>query len=103
MLRIRDKCPENLAESLNRDALSTGQRKRLALALALAEDRPIILLDEWAADQDPGTRERFYHEILPALSRAGKTIIAVTHDERYFDCADIRYHMDEGHLHRVMP
>lgn len=103
MLRIREKCPENLAESLNRDTLSTGQRKRLALALALAEDRPIILLDEWAADQDPGTRERFYHEILPTLSRAGKTIIAVTHDERYFDCADIRYHMDEGHLHRVTP
>ncbi len=103
MLHIRRKCPEDLSASLNRDALSTGQRKRLALALALAEDRPIILLDEWAADQDPGTRERFYHEILPALSGAGKTIIAVTHDERYFDCADIRYHMDEGRLHRVTP
>lgn len=101
LLRIRDKCPEDIAESLNRDALSTGQRKRLALALALADDRPIILLDEWAADQDPETRERFYHEILPALSRAGKTIIAVTHDERYFDCADVRYHMDEGRLLRV--
>lgn len=103
MLRIRDKCPKDLSEGLNRDALSTGQRKRLALALALADDRPIILLDEWAADQDPGTRERFYHEILPSLSRAGKTIIAVTHDERYFDCADVRFHMDEGRLHRVTP
>lgn len=103
MVRIRDKLPEDLCAGLNRDALSTGQRKRLALALALAEDRPILLLDEWAADQDPTTRERFYREILPMLKKDGKTVIAVTHDERYFDCADTRYHMDEGRMTRVTP
>ena len=102
LLGIRDKCPADLIADLNRDALSTGQRKRLALALALAEDRPILLLDEWAADQDPATRERFYRQILRTLKQAGKTIIAVTHDERYFDCADVRYHMDEGRMQRVI-
>lgn len=101
LLDIRSKCPSDLTESLNRGALSTGQRKRLALAVALAEDRPVLLLDEWAADQDPATRERFYRQILPSLKQAGKTIIAVTHDERYFDCADLRYHMDEGRMKKV--
>src|SRR5579871_183241 len=33
--------------------LSRGQQKRLALLVALAEGKPICLLDEWAADQDP--------------------------------------------------
>ena len=103
LLRIRDKCPPDLLTGLSRDTLSTGQRKRLALALALAEDRPVLLLDEWAADQDPATRERFYRQILPTLKQTGKTIIAVTHDERYFDCADVRYHMDEGRMQRVRP
>lgn len=103
IMRIRDKLPTDITTELNRDALSTGQRKRLAFALALAEDRPILLLDEWAADQDPQTRERFYREILPSLKAQGLTIIAITHDERYFDCADIRFHMDEGRLERVTP
>lgn len=103
LLNIRGKFSADLATELNADALSTGQRKRLALALALAEDRPVLLLDEWAADQDPATRERFYRQILPTLKQAGKTIIAVTHDERYFDCADVRYHMDEGRIKRVTP
>ena len=102
LLNIRGKFPADLMTGLNPHALSTGQRKRLALALALAEDRPVLLLDEWAADQDPATRERFYRQILPSLKLAGKTIIAVTHDERYFDCADVRYHMDEGRIQRVV-
>jgi putative ATP-binding cassette transporter len=73
----------------------------LALALAIAEDRPILVLDEWAADQDPVTRARFYNEFLPMLKAAGKTVVAVTHDERYFGCADTRYHMEEGRMQRV--
>lgn len=40
--------------------LSKGQKKRVALLLALAEERDIILLDEWAADQDPHFRREFY-------------------------------------------
>jgi putative ATP-binding cassette transporter len=68
--------------------LSSGQRKRLALIVALLEDRPILVLDEWAADQDPHFRKHFYETMLPDLKRQGKTIIAATHDDRYFDVAD---------------
>ena len=79
-------------------ALSAGQRKRLALITAILEDRPIIVLDEWAADQDPYFRKKFYREILPELKQRGTTIIAVTHDDHYFDVADRRLHLDTGKL-----
>ena len=78
--------------------LSAGQRKRLALIAALLERRPILVLDEWAADQDPRFRAKFYREVLPELQRRGLTILAVTHDDHYFDAAGRRLHMEEGRL-----
>jgi putative ATP-binding cassette transporter len=77
-------------------ALSTGQRKRLAMIVSLLEDREIYLFDEWAADQDSHFREVFYTEILPDLKRRGKTVIAVTHDERYRGNSDRVVTMDLG-------
>lgn len=82
-------------------ALSGGQRKRLAMIAALIAARPIYIFDEWAADQDPHFRNKFYRTILPDLKSAGKTVIAVTHDERYFAAADVRYHMEDGRLRRA--
>ena len=70
--------------------LSAGQRKRLALVVALLEGRPILLLDEWTADQDPEYREKFYKILVPMLHRAGKTIVAVTHDEGYLETLPVR-------------
>lgn len=78
--------------------LSTGQKKRLALVSAMLENKPIVVLDEWAADQDPYFRRKFYDELLPRMKAEGKTIIAVTHDDRYFHIADRRLHMEEGQL-----
>ncbi|WPP02047.1 cyclic peptide export ABC transporter [Pseudomonas sp. HR96] len=68
--------------------LSTGQRKRLALLQAWTEGRPVLVFDEWAADQDPTFRGIFYADLLPSLKALGKTIIVISHDDRYFDCAD---------------
>ena len=82
--------------------LSTGQRKRLALISVLLEDRPIIVLDEWAADQDPHFRHKFYTEIIPILVREeDKTIIAITHDDRYYDVADTLLKMEYGKLEKT--
>ena len=78
--------------------LSTGQRKRLALIVAELEDKPVIVLDEWAADQDPHFRRIFYEELLPAMKARGKIVICVTHDERWFPLADRIYRMDEGQI-----
>ncbi len=68
--------------------LSTGQKKRLAMFIALLEERDILVLDEWAADQDPVFRRFFYTKLLPLLKEQGKTIFAITHDDAYFDSAD---------------
>ncbi|MNY47530.1 ABC transporter ATP-binding protein YojI [compost metagenome] len=78
--------------------LSTGQRKRLALLISCLEDRPIYLFDEWAADQDPEFRDYFYHVLIPELKEKGKCIIAITHDDRYFDMADQLLKMEVGLL-----
>ena len=78
--------------------LSTGQRKRVALAVALAERRPVLMLDEWAADQDPESRRFFYLELLPELRAAGRTIIAVSHDDRYFHVADRLLKLQDGQI-----
>lgn len=76
--------------------LSKGQQKRLALIYALLEHRSVLVLDEWAAEQDPRFRESFYRRVLPRLKSMGKTIIAVTHDDRYFNEADRIIQFDYG-------
>ncbi len=78
--------------------LSTGQRKRLALVAALLEERSVYVFDEIAADQDPLFRRRFYEEILPTIRDQGATLIAVTHDDRYFEHADRVVIMEEGQI-----
>ena len=97
-LQIRHKLPQDLRTGYDPSRLSTGQRKRLALAVAVSEGRPVLVIDEWAADQDPESRETFYRAVLPQLQKEGVTIVAVTHDDRYFDAANRRYHMEEGRL-----
>ena len=78
--------------------LSTGQRKRLALVHAYLERRPVMVLDEWAADQDPTFRRIFYTEILPDLKCQGKTLIVISHDDRYFSAADRYIRLEEGRI-----
>ncbi len=78
--------------------LSSGQRKRLALILSILEDKPIYVFDEWAADQDPEFRRYFYTKILKNLQAKGKTIIAVTHDDAYFNTADEVLKIDYGRM-----
>ncbi len=79
-------------------ALSDGQRRRLALLVAVLEDRQLYLFDEWAADQDPVFKEVFYARILPDLRRRGKAILVISHDDRYFHVADRLLVMDQGLL-----
>jgi len=84
--------------------LSTGQRKRLALVNAWLEERPVLVFDEWAADQDPAFRRIFYTELLPDLKRLGKTIIVISHDDRYFDIADQLVRLRAGQVvHEMAP
>ncbi|WP_051439879.1 cyclic peptide export ABC transporter [Methylobacterium sp. 10] len=83
--------------------LSAGQRKRLALIQAHLEGRPVLVLDEWAAEQDPTYRRLFYTELLPALRREGRTLIVISHDDRYFDAADRVVHLKDGAILEASP
>jgi putative pyoverdin transport system ATP-binding/permease protein len=79
-------------------ALSQGQRKRLALLTAYLEDRPFYLFDEWASDQDPQFKEVFYTRLLPDLRANGKTVVVITHDDKYFYVADRIIKLDYGQM-----
>jgi ABC-2 type transport system ATP-binding protein len=59
--------------------LSTGQQRRLALALALAHEPPVLFLDEPTAGLDVATRVEL-HNIMREQQAAGTTIILATHD-----------------------
>ncbi len=83
---------------LSTTAVSQGQRKRLALLTAYLEDRPFYLFDEWAADQDPYFKNIFYTQLLPELKSRGKTVLVITHDDRYFDEADRLVKLDYGKI-----
>jgi putative ATP-binding cassette transporter len=84
--------------SLSTVELSAGQRKRLALLTAYLEDRPIYLFDEWAADQDPMFKDFFYYHILPELRLKGKTILVISHDDRYYSVASRLIKLDSGRV-----
>ena len=83
---------------LSTDKLSQGQRKRLAMLIAVAEQKDILLLDEWAADQDPAFRRVFYQTLIPELKALGKTLFIISHDDGYFEHADRLLLMKEGRL-----
>jgi len=97
LLHLEDKVKisDGIYSTIN---LSGGQRKRLALLQCYLEDSPIYLFDEWAADQDPEYRNFFYRTLLPEMKQMGKIVIAITHDDHYFDIADKVMKMKEGKL-----
>lgn len=78
--------------------LSSGQLKRLSLLTLLLENKPVCFFDEWAANQDIEFKDYFYNEVLSDLKSKGKTVIAITHDEKYFSKADYIYRLQDGKL-----
>lgn len=97
VLKIKNKVSVE-GDRFSTTRLSTGQRKRLALLISYLEDKPVYFFDEWAADQDPEFRKIFYTELLPELKMRGKAVIAITHDDRYFDLADRVIKMELGKI-----
>jgi putative pyoverdin transport system ATP-binding/permease protein len=94
-LRLADKV-KVVNGKLSTTALSQGQRKRLALLACYIEDRPVYIFDEWAAEQDPFFREIFYTKILQELKAKGKTVVAISHDDRYYHLGDRIIKLDYG-------
>lgn len=96
-LALSDKTSFN-GSGFSNTRLSFGQCKRLALIAAVLEDRPFYLLDEPAAGFDPHFRQYFYEDFLPELKAQGKTIVVVTHDDRYFSCCDHLIKLEQGRI-----
>jgi len=94
-LEKRVRCSDGKFSTLD---LSTGQKKRLAMIITIMEDKPVYIFDEWAADQDPHFREYYYKTLLPEFREQGKTVIAVSHDDRYYHTADRVIRMEYGRI-----
>ncbi len=78
--------------------LSGGLKQRLALAVALLSDPPILILDEPTASLDIRSREEFL-TLLRALKRAGKTMVFSSHHlEEITALADRVLLLEEGRL-----
>ncbi|MDQ1830400.1 cyclic peptide export ABC transporter [Massilia scottii] len=99
LLRMEDKVSAHDG-AWTTTALSQGQRKRLALLQCWLDDASVYVLDEWAADQDPGYRAHFYEVLLPIMKSQGKTLVIISHDERYFHLADRVCKFDSGNIVR---
>lgn len=59
--------------------LSTGQQRRLSLALAIAHNPPVLILDEPTAGLDVATRVEL-HGMMREIKASGATIMLATHD-----------------------
>lgn len=101
LMNIRDKIFISDSGEINSEELSTGQKKRLAYIVSYLQDKPILLFDEWAAEQDPEFKKFFYEELLLALKRQGKAIIVITHDDQYFHVADKVVKMNRGQVENL--
>ncbi|MFP3599142.1 ATP-binding cassette domain-containing protein [Chryseobacterium sp. SIMBA_029] len=99
IMEMQEVVEDSKEESARRN-FSKGQSKRMSLIFALLEEKPILVLDEWAADQDPHFRKYFYEVLIPKFKKEGKTIIAVTHDDAYFKQADRIIKFDYGQIVR---
>ncbi|GGX14540.1 ABC transporter ATP-binding protein [Pigmentiphaga litoralis] len=77
--------------------LSRGEQQRVALARALLLDPPVLLADEATASLDADNGQRIANALL-AVARAGKTVIAVTHDDRVSALADQRLTLKTGRV-----
>ncbi len=85
-------------EGIEPRGLSQGQRKRVALVTALLENRPLYVFDEWASEQDPEFKEYFYRCLLAELRERGKSVVVISHDDRYFHLADQRVKLEDGQI-----
>jgi ABC-type ATPase involved in cell division len=77
--------------------LSGGEQQRVAFARALANDPPLLLIDEPTGNLDTNTSSAVI-QILATLKDKGKTVIVATHDDKIVTLADQNFSLQDGRL-----
>lgn len=77
--------------------LSGGEQQRVAFARALANDPPLLLIDEPTGNLDAQTSLKII-QLLQKLKGDGKTVVLTTHDERIFPLAYQKLSLEDGKL-----
>ncbi|MBM4249455.1 MAG: ABC transporter ATP-binding protein [Euryarchaeota archaeon] len=80
------------------DELSGGEQQRIAIAVALANDPPLILADEPTGELDSKTGREVLEIFKTMKEKRGKTLLIVTHDERIAKLSDRALRMIDGQM-----
>ena len=80
------------------DELSGGEKQRVAIAAALANDPPILIADEPTGDLDTETGRRIVEFLLSVNKDMGKTVLIVTHDPQIARQTDRIYRIMDGRI-----
>lgn len=80
------------------DELSGGEKQRVAIAAALANDPPVLIADEPTGDLDTDTGAKIVSFLLKVNKEMGKTVLMVTHDPRIARQTDRIYRIMDGKI-----
>ncbi|MFW9803631.1 MAG: ABC transporter ATP-binding protein [Candidatus Thorarchaeota archaeon] len=80
------------------DELSGGEKQRVAIAAALANDPPILIADEPTGDLDTETGAKIVEFLLSVNTEMGKTVLIVTHDPQIARQTDRIYRIMDGRI-----
>ncbi|MFN3273373.1 MAG: ABC transporter ATP-binding protein [Paracoccus sp. (in: a-proteobacteria)] len=86
---------------LRPDALSGGEKQRVAIACALAKQPQLIFADEPTSALDTENSDLVSRHLRRLATDHGVTVICVTHDDRLSPWADRIYHMRAGRIDRI--
>jgi len=85
------------------DELSGGEQQRVAIAVALANDPPILLADEPTGELDSENAAAVFDYLGKASRERGKTVLVVSHDQHAERIADVTVDMEDGRLTGFSP
>ena len=80
------------------DEMSGGEQQRIGLAVALANDPPVLLADEPTGELDTATGHQILLLLKQLRDQFGKTIVIVTHDQRIGQIADMVMTIVDGRI-----
>ena len=86
----------------NASKLSGGERCRLQIALALASDSNILILDEPTAGLDRRTANNLINEIINDTNKKNRTLIIITHDLAIAKMMSVIYKLYDGKLNKCI-